>query len=115
MVSFLTSIDAGYAFVRGIKYLSEINRKTYNVCYKDGIKYGDLLNEILKCYGISFEYIFSRLIFDKTYYSPECTDALELNEIIDFETDSLNDYLKRLKRMEKRKFAKIMAKPFIKR
>lgn len=114
IVDVVTKEDAAYAFVKGIKYLDKLNRKTFNVTSEETILFKDLLINILKIRGLSFKYVLSRLFLEKNYYSPVCKDRDELEEIIHYRNDSLIEYYNRLKRKNsKRKFAKFLAKPFI--
>ena len=114
IVDVVTKEDIAYAFVKGIKYLDKLNRKTFNVTSEEPILFNDLLINILKIRGLSWNYVLSRLFLEKNYYSPVCKDRDELEEIIHYRNDSLIEYYNRLKRKNsKRKFAKFLAKPFI--
>lgn len=114
MVEVITKEDAAYAFVRGIDYLGDLNRKTYNVTGEKQILYKDLLTKVLEIYGISFKYLLSRMFLEKNYYSPTCKDRDELNEIINYRNDSLSEYYNRLRgRSKKRKINCFFAKLFI--
>ena len=116
MVSFITKEDAAYAFVRGIKYLNKINKQTYNVTSGEEIKYGDLMNNILRIYGLNFKYILNRLFIDKNFYSPICKDKDDLNDIISYRNDTLSEYYNRLRgRSKKRVVPKFFAKIFIRK
>ena len=115
MVDCITKEDCAYAFVKGIKHLDKLNRKTFNVTGEEPVFYKDLLNKILEINGLSFKYVFSRAFLEKNYYSPVCGDRDELNDIINYRNDSLAEYYNRLRgRSKKRKFARFLAKPFIK-
>lgn len=115
MVHVITKEDAANAFVQGIENSKLINKKLYNIA-TDSINYGDLLNKILEIKGINLKYIFSRLFFDKNYSSHICKDSGELNNLINYQMDTLEDYYNRqIKNSKKRKIQIIMAKPFIRR
>ena len=114
IVDVVTKEDIAYAFVKGIQNLDKLNKKTFNVTSEETILFKDLLINILKIRGLSFKYVLSRLFLEKNYYSPVCKDRDELEEIIHYRNDSLIEYYNRLKRKNsKRKFAKFLAKPFI--
>ena len=114
-VSLITKEDAAYAFVRGIDHLNEINKKTFNVTSDETILYKDLLNKILLIHGISIKYILNRLFVDKNYYSPTCKDGNDLNQLIDYKSDTLSIYWNRLRsRSKNRKIQRLIVKPFIK-
>lgn len=112
IVDVITKEDAAYSFVKGLKFLDKLNKKTYNVCGNESIIFKNLLTEILKITGLSFGYVFNRLLIEKNYYSPVCGDKDELNDLINYRNDSISEYYKRLRsKIKKRKFAKLLAKP----
>lgn len=114
VIDFITKEDAAYAFVKGIKYLSVLNKKTFNVTGEETILARDLYNKLLEINGLSFKYVLSRMFLEKNYYSPVCKDRDELNDLINFRNDSLIEYYNRLRsRARKRTFARILAKPFV--
>lgn len=114
IIDVITKEDAAYSFVKGIKYIDKLNRKTFNVCGDEPILYKDLLKQILKIIGLSWNYVFNRLFIEKNYYSPVCADKDDLNNIINYRNDSITEYYKRLRsRVKNRKFAKFLAKPLI--
>lgn len=115
IVEVITKEDAAYAFVRGISYKNELNRRTFNVTGEEPILYEELLNKILEIYGLSFKFLNSRIFFEKNYYSPTCKDRDELNNIINYRNDTLSEYYNRLRgRSKNRNVERIIAKPFIK-
>ncbi len=115
-IDFVTKEDCAYAFVKGIKYLKEINRKTYNVTSEETVLYKNLLGKIMEINGLSFKLLFTRAFVEKNYYSPVCKDRDELNAIINYRDDSLAEYYNRLRSTSrKRKVAKFLAKPFVKK
>ena len=115
LIDVVTKEDAAYAFVKGIKYINELNRKTFNVIGEESILARDLYNKMLEINGLSCKYVFSRIFLEKNYYSPVCGDRDELNEIINYRNDSLAEYYNRLRsRAKNRNIARLLAKPFIK-
>lgn len=113
-INFITKEDCAYAFVKGINYADKLNKKTYNLANEESIIYKKLLNKVLEINGISWKFIMNRLFVEKNYYSPVCSDTFELEEIINYRSDSLNEYYGRLRsRSKKRKISKILARPFI--
>ena len=116
MMSVITKEDASYAFVQGINYLDKINKKTYNVTSGEEIKYGDLLKNVMRIYGLNFKYILNRIFIEKNYYSPTCKDCDELNDIVDYRNDTLKIYYNRLRsRAKKRIIPRFFAKIFIRK
>ncbi len=115
IVDYITKEDCAYAFVKGIKYTDELNKKTYNVCASESILYESLLNKIVLSTGLTFKYVLSRIFLDKNYYSPVCSDKDDLENIINFRNSNLNEYLRVLKiSTRKRKVSKFLAKILIK-
>lgn len=109
----ITKEDCAYAFVRGIKYATVLNKQTFNL-KTDTINYGKLLDKLLLINGLSSKYLLSRIFLEKDYYSPICSDSDELDNIIHYKNDSLNEYFKRLKSKNKgHKFAKFLAKKMV--
>lgn len=112
-ISFITKEDAAYSFVRGLNYLDKLNKKTFNIANKETISYKELIDEMLRIYGLNFNYIFSKIFIDKNYSSPIILDYDSLNDIIDYRNDTLNSYLTKLKRRtKKRKVPIFLAKVF---
>ncbi len=116
LVEVTTNKDAAYAFVKALSYKEELNKKTFNIGMgKDGrVTFNEILNNILKNYGISFRYGLSRLFLNKDYYSPVLMDSDELDNIIHYRTDSLYNYYRRLKSNNKKRIIqKFLAKPIL--
>lgn len=113
IIEITTDYDAASCFVKCIPDLKRINKKVYDVGMgnKGIIKYNKIINNILKYNGISVRLILSRLFLTKDYYSPVTLDSDELNNIINYRFDTLNNYYKRLKRnSKKRKIQLILGK-----
>ena len=116
-VEVTTGQDAAYAFVKAIPYKAQLNKKTYNVGLgiKGRLQYKEILNNILKYYGINIKYILGRMFINKDYLSPFLTDSDVLDEIIHYHTDTLNKYYKRLNNnSKKRKISKLIGKIILK-
>lgn len=115
-IDYITKEDCAYAFVKGIGYSKELNKKIFNLGSKDIVNYKELRENILLRTGINIKYVLSKIFLSKDYKSPVCSDKDELEEIIKYRNDSLNEYYKRLKmRVKKRKFRKWIAKVLIER
>ncbi len=115
MVEVTTNVDAASAFVKCIDKLTLVNKKTFNIGMgeKGRIEYSIILKNIRKYYGISFRYILSRIFLEKNYYSPILEDSDELENLINYRTDTLTNYYNRLKRIgDKRVIQKFIGKLF---
>lgn len=116
LIEVTTNYDVAYAFVKCIDYKNSINKKIYNVGMGNSgrLYYREILKNILKYEGINFRYLLSRLFLEKNYYSPILTDSDDLDSIIHYRHDTLNNYYKRLKNKGKRrKIRIILAKPIV--
>lgn len=100
-MDFITKEDCAYAFVRGIKS-DKINKKTFNLGSKEVVMYKDLIDKIHDICGINLKYIITRSLLLNDYVSPPCSDKEELENLINYQSDTLNDYYKRLNREAKK-------------
>ena len=116
MVEVSTNYDVAYAFVKSIEYKKELNKKIFNIGMgiNGRVLFKDLMINILKNYGISMKYLLSRLFLEKNYRTPVLTDSDDLENIIHYRQDTLNNYYKRLyNRGRKRVIERFLAKPII--
>jgi len=113
---FISKEDAAYAFCRTLDKQNVLNKKIINIgggatCRST---YRELLINILKYHGISFNYLLTMIFIAKNYTSPVLLDSDKANEILNFRNDSVQSYLMRQKRRShKRKVAIVFGKPFI--
>lgn len=115
LMDVITKEDCAYAFVKGIKYSELLNKRVFNLAGDTPVVYGDVLNRLLELNGISFKYIGARLFLDKDYVSPVCGDRDNLEELIHYRNDSLQQYYNRIRVKNKnRKFRKKIAKLLVK-
>jgi len=115
-VEVTTNRDAAYALVRAIDYDKKLKGKIYNVGGGESCTttYKQLLINVLEIYGISIDFILSKLFLDKNFYGHVYKDSNDLENIIHFRNDSLASYYMRLKRTsKKRAINRILAKPII--
>ncbi len=113
----LTDNDAGYMLVKAISQGETLNKKVFNAGggTSQTSTYRNILANVLDIYGLSFKYILTALFVDKNFYTHIYTDSDNLNEILDFRSDSLASYYMRLKRKvgKKRVLARFLAKPIV--
>lgn len=113
-IEYITKEDVANAFVKGISKCKELNKKTYNVTSGKTLEYSSLIANILENYGLSFKFIIHRVYKKANFYNSICTDGDELNKIIKYRKDNINDYYKRIKDCAKRRKLRILlAKPFV--
>lgn len=115
-VETITDSDAGYLFVNALNHSSKINKKVYNAGGGDSLtgKYAHILAHILEIYGLSFSYLANLFFIDKNFYVHTYEDSDKLNDILEYQSESLASFYMRLKRTTKRRFiSRFLAKPFI--
>lgn len=111
-----TNRDVAYALVKAIDFAKKLKAKVYNIGGGDTCitTYRELLINVLEIYGLSFNYLFSKLFLDKNFYGHVYDDSNNLEEILHYRNDSLASYYMRLKRSSKnRAINRFLAKPFI--
>ena len=115
-VEAITDNDAGYLFASALNHTKELNKKIWNGTGGEMTTetYRNILINVLRTYGLSFKYILTTLFVDKNFYGHTYPDSDNLENILEFRSDSISSYYMRLKRQVKgRKIAKILAKPII--
>ena len=115
-IELISKEDAAYAFCHSLDKVSSLNKKIINIgggatCR---VVYRELLVDILKYHGLSFNYLLTTIFIAKNYNSPVLLDSDKSNEILNYRNDSIQSYLMRQKRRSrKRKIAIFLGKPFI--
>lgn len=101
----ITKEDAAYAFVKGIEYTKELNKKTFNLAMEETVIYKNLFKKLLSMSSVWFRIKFwlYRLFVVNNYYSPVCKDKNDLEEIIHYRNDSLSSYYRRMRSRTKKK------------
>lgn len=115
LIECISNIDASLAICNAIKKENELKKKAINIGGGPNmiITYKELLMKIFLNYGVSFKYIVTSLFVDKNYYSPVCSDSKESNELLNYQTDSIDSCMTRLKKKSKnRRFSKYLGKIF---
>lgn len=115
-VEAITDNDAGYLFAASLEHQEELNKKIFNAGGGDSTTgtYKDILANILSIYGFSFKYFTSLLFIDKNFYCHTYEDSQKLEEILEYQSDSLSSFYMRLKReVKNRSIARFFAKPFV--
>ncbi len=116
IVEVTTNRDVAYALVKAIDYDKKLKGKIYNVGGGETCitTYRELIINVLEIYGLSFNYILSKLFLEKNFYGHIYKDSDDLEEILHFRNDSIASYYMRLKRFSKnRAIHRILAKPIV--
>lgn len=112
----ITLKNAATAIINSLDFQKDINTKIFNVGggKKCQTTYKEFLREYLSIRGISYSIIRSFLIEDRNYYCGYYSDTSKLNKIINYQTDDLEEYYRRLKKSngKKRIINRLLGYPF---
>ena len=112
----ITKEDAAYAFCKVVDKKENLNKKMINIGGGSTCRctYRELLINILKYHGISFNILLTSIFIAKNYKSPILIDSDVSNKILKYRNDSLQSYYMRQKRRSRnRKLARLLGKPMI--
>ncbi len=112
MVYSITKEDGAYALSKILDNLDKVNKKEINLGNIE-CKYEDILNNILKYHGLSFNYILSRIFLNKDMSFPILNDTKKYEKILEYSSDSLESYFMRQKRRSKKRKFNILLGKFI--
>ena len=112
LVSCITKEDGAYAVCKILDNLDKVNKKEINLGNIE-CKYEDILNNILKCHGLSFNYILSRIFLSKDMSFPILNDSKKYEKILEYSSDSLDSYFMRQKRRSRHRKINILLGKFI--
>lgn len=98
LVNVITKEDASRAIVSVMNNISKVNKKIINIGGNDTftMNYKTLEHKLYKSYGFSLKYMLKKSFVDKNMSSPVCSDVSKYNDILKYQEDDFNDYLKRL-------------------
>ena len=98
IVNVITKEDASRAITSVLNNISEVNRKVLNIGGNDTftMQYKTLENKLYKSYGFSLKYMLKKNFVEKNMSSPVCSDVSKFNDILNYQDDTFNSYLKRL-------------------
>lgn len=112
LVSCITKEDGAYAVCKILDNLDKVNKKEINLGNIE-CKYEDILNNILKYHGLSFNYILSRIFLSKDMSFPILNDSKKYEKILGYSSDSLDSYFMRQKRRSRYRKINILLGKFI--
>ena len=106
MVSFITSNDAGYLFTKIIDNKNKCLSKVFNVSSNDefNMQYRKMTELLIKANKFDMNMVLSDLFVGGIYYSPVCNNVKEFNDILNYQIDTLDNYLDRVKYYYSKKF-----------
>ncbi len=114
-VEALTDNDAAYMFVNALNNSDKLNKKIYNAGGGDAMTgyYSEILANILDIYGLSFKYLTNLLFTDKDFCVQTYEDSDKINDILEYQSESLDSFYIRLKRTVKGRYLpRLFAIPF---
>jgi len=115
---FLSSEDAGYAFVCAIDFQNKVNKKIFNVSggEKFRTRYNDYLIHLFKTYGLSIRFLSTYFLAEKNYYSGYYVDGDSIDSILHFRSKNLDVYYNTLDKYKyklTRLIPRFLALPFV--
>lgn len=114
----LSSIDAARAFVNAIEYMPELNKKTFNLSGGKECRttYKSFLRNMFKIYGLNVKYLRALAFADYNFHCGYFLDGNELEEILHFRNETLEDYYERIKKETSgvlRFFSRMFSQPIL--
>ncbi len=115
-----TGKDTGIALVNSLNHIKELNKKIFNLGggFKSRTIYKDFLKESFKRMGLNYKYLnedyFAKSDFHCGYY----IDGDKLNDIINFQNDTLEDYYNYLEKnvnLIQKTITKLLSKQIVKK
>jgi dTDP-4-dehydrorhamnose reductase len=111
--------DLAYGLVKTIEHKDKLNKKVKLLSGGKSCRINSTLLYIyiLKIYGLSFNFLTSKLINTFSYPGNIYKEDKNLNQELKYQNDSIDSYMMRLKRnkiIKMRNLKRLMAKPFIK-
>lgn len=110
--------DAGRAFANATLYTDKLNKKTFNLGGGEKCRttYKDFITNMFKIYGIKVKYLKEYAFAEKNFHCGFFTDSYKLNNILNFQEDTLDSYYNTVKNETKkatRFFSKIFSQPIV--
>ncbi|MEG2322696.1 MAG: NAD(P)-dependent oxidoreductase [Bacilli bacterium] len=113
-----STIDTGGCFVKALEHLDELKGHIYNL--SGGLKcrttYREFLISMFKIYGLNIHYLKDVAFATANFHCGYFKDSYKLNDILNFQNDTLDTYYARVKKETKgiiRFFSKIFSRPII--
>lgn len=113
MIEVITDRDVAYALVKSIEYSKTLNKNIKILSGGIGcrINSNELMIKILDNYGFSSNIIWNKFFNPYNYSGNIFKNDKKLNEMLNYQNDSIDSYFMRLKRNTKKiKFGKIIGK-----
>lgn len=96
--------DTATAFVNSINHLEPLNGKVFNLGGGPSCRttYREFLKNMFSCYGISPKYLKEKDFAEQNFHCGYYQDSHELNDILNFQTDSLESYYSKVRKGSKK-------------
>lgn len=113
-----STIDTARAFVNAVYNEKKLNKKIFNLGGGENCRttYREFLINMFKIYGINIKYLKELAFAEKNFHCGYYKDTKILNDILDFQRDTLDSYYKRVKSETKgliRFLSKIFSRPIV--
>lgn len=110
--------DTGMAFAKATLVIDALNGKIFNLGGGPNCRttYRAFISSMLKIYGIKIKYLKEYAFAEKNFHCGYYKDGDELNDILDFQMDTLESYYKKVRKDTKnitRFFSKLFSQPII--
>lgn len=113
-----SNVDTGTAFANAVSHLEELKGKIFNLGGGEKCRttYRKFIREMFKIYGLNFRYLKDMAFANQNFHCGYFKDSYKLNDILDFQHDTLETYYARVKKETKgivRLMARIFSQPII--
>lgn len=106
LISTMTKEDAGYLLSKIVEKYKKFEQTIVNASGGEdfNLTYEELISNLVKNGSFSFKMLLSLIFFDKNYFSPVCSDSNKFNDVLDYQRDTMNNYLNRIKYTNKNRY-----------
>lgn len=113
-----SNIDTGRAFANSIEHLNELKGDIYNLSGGEKCRttYRDFIAHMFEIYGINMKYLKNNAFAEQNFHCGYFQDSNKLNDILDFQRDTLETYYKRVSKETNklvRFFSIILSRPIV--
>ncbi len=110
--------DTALALVNALEHTKKLNHHIYNLGggKKCRTTYRDFITNMFKIYGLNIKFLKESAFAEKNFHCGYFLDSHKLNDILNFQHDSLDSYYARVKSQTKglvRNISKILSRPII--
>lgn len=113
-----SSVDTGRAFANALDHLQELQGHIYNLGGGEKCRttYREFLKNMFNIYGLNLRYLKETFFAEHNFHCGYFSDSHVLNDLLHFQTDTLETYYKRIDKETNRItrfFSRILSRPII--